>query len=386
MKRILFMHQASTIGGGSYCLLNVVSSLDRNLFLPIVALNSYGPLVDEFEALGIKVVIFHQMAAIPYNHTMFKVSSIKAYKRVENSIPAFKKILQDHCIDIVYLNNMMIYRYLKPAKECGCKTIMHVREHWPLEEHKIQLKWARKAVASYCDELIAINRYSASIFPDKPSTIIYDWIDFSHRFEPRSMSEIFEEDMEGKRVYLFTGGTARIKGAFEVISTFSKCVSDTDARLLVLGYDLNKPLQGYRTKLKKLLYRFGFDINEMKILNIIKKDSRIHTIPSTYKLVDIIKQSYCMLSYFTIPHANLAMAECITLGTPVIAALTDEALEYSDNGRLAILYPIGDIKAFEQAVSEFNGFAIQDSEAAKIAFMFSKEENMNRLLEVCNKL
>ena len=68
----------------------------------------------------------------------------------------------------------MIYKYLKPAKECGCKTVLHCREHWPLDEHLTQLQWARNAVYQYADELIAINHYSASIFSKKKATIVYD--------------------------------------------------------------------------------------------------------------------------------------------------------------------------------------------------------------------
>ena len=115
MKRILFLHQASTIGGGSYCLLNVVKAVDRSLFTPIVALNGNGPLVDELRKLDVEVIIFPQMAAIPYNRTLYSLHNILAYRKVDKSKPAFKKLLIDNKIDIVYLNNMMIYRYLRPA-------------------------------------------------------------------------------------------------------------------------------------------------------------------------------------------------------------------------------------------------------------------------------
>ena len=52
------------------------------------------------------------------------------------------------------------------------------------------------------------------------------------------------------------------------------------------------------------------------------------------------------ISFFTIPHANLALAESIIVGTQAIAAQTDEALEYSNEGKLALLFPFGDEKTF----------------------------------------
>ena len=221
-KRVLFMHQASTIGGGSYCLLNILKEIDKTYIHPVACLAGDGPLREEIEKLGIEVFIFRQMAAVPYNRNLCAISSLRSYYRVRKSINGFKRILADNKIDVVYLNNMMIYPYLKPAKECGCKTVLHCREHWPLNEHKTQLEWARNAVNNYCDKFIAINQYSASIFPDKEATIVYDWIDMDSRYEYRSMSDILGEDASNLKVYLYTGGVQRIKGAVEVLNAFSK--------------------------------------------------------------------------------------------------------------------------------------------------------------------
>lgn len=71
---------------------------------------------------------------------------------------------------------------------------------------------------------------------------------------------------------------------------------------------------------EKILYSLGFDINEIKIRKVVANDKRIKCISSRYKILDIIKQSYCCVSYFTIPHANLTLAESLMLGIPIIAA------------------------------------------------------------------
>lgn len=225
-KTILFLHHSSVIGGGSFCLLNILKVIDRTYIEPIVALCVDGPLRLEIEKLGIKVVLFPKMTAIPYNHTLYSISSLKSYSMVMLSIPAFKQLLKMYKIDIVYLNNMMIYNYLKPAKEYGCKTIIHIREHWPLTEHKHQLKWAQEAVRQYADAVIAINKYSASMFASSYNkiSIVYDWIDMDSRFEYRPMSEILGEDATNLKVYLYTGGIQKIKGAVEILDAFSKCV------------------------------------------------------------------------------------------------------------------------------------------------------------------
>jgi hypothetical protein len=207
MKRILFMHQASTIGGGSYCLLNIINVINRKLFVPIVVLKSEGPLSDILRAEGVEVYIFPQMTGVPYNMPLCNLHSILSYLKAYKSIGAFKTLLNNTKADVLYLNNMMIYPYLRTAKECGCNTVLHVREHWPLDEHQVQFGWIKNAVYKYVDRLIAINHYSANMFPEKKASIVYDWIDMKDRYRPIPMSEIFGEDMKGKKVLLYTGGT-----------------------------------------------------------------------------------------------------------------------------------------------------------------------------------
>lgn len=391
MKRILFVHQTSAIGGGSYCLLNILREIDKSMIEPVVCLASDGPLRKEIESLKISVVFFRKMVDIPYNKNLWSIYSLLQYFKVKKSISAFQSLLQSSRIDVVYLNNMMLYNYLKSAKKCGCKTILHIREHWPLDEHTIQLQWARKYVYKYADEIIAINKYSASVFPDKKSTIVYDWIDFSDRYEPISMNDLFGENVSDCKIFLFTGGIQRIKGAYEVVKTFSDCISNRNYRLLLLGYDIQKPMKGFVGMLKKILYSLGFDINEIKIRKVVADDKRIKCISSRYKILDIIKQSYCCVSYFTIPHANLTLAESLMLGIPIIAAKTEETDEYSGNGHNAILFEINNLCEFEDRMKHIDSYIVvdknkQEKNTLLLTNIFSKEKNVKRINSVVNNL
>ena len=51
MKTILYVFHCSTIGGGSYCLLNVLKNLDRSQYKPAVLLATQGALVEEINKL-----------------------------------------------------------------------------------------------------------------------------------------------------------------------------------------------------------------------------------------------------------------------------------------------------------------------------------------------
>lgn len=384
MTKILFMHQASTIGGGSYCLLNIVKSLDYSLFEPIVALRNHGPLEDELINLGVSVVIFPEMVSLPYNKPLWKWRSIKTYLKIHHSIPKFKELLSNLNVSIVYFNNMMLCRYLQPAKECNCKTVIHVREHWPLDEHVVQLSWARNCVYNYADKLIAINHYSASIFPEKKAAIVYDWIDFSDRYEYIPLDSIFNEDTSKLKVYLFTGGMQHIKGTLEVVKVFSEEIKDEDCRLLILGLQNIVSQSWLKKVITKSLDWLGHPTYGYHVRKIVNSDPRIVCIPATYSIKHIMEQIYCILSYFTIPHANLAIAESIILGKPIIAAETEESLEYSKNGSLARLFTLNDVAAFAKTIQQLNDDYDQlrkkiELEKGEIERMFSPKRNITQL-------
>ena len=391
MKRILFMHQTSVVGGGSYCLLNIVKSLDKNRFEPVVALKDNGPLVDELKKQGVEVLIYKQMSEIPYNQTLFRLRSVKNYYSIYKSVASFKELLKKNNIDIVYLNNMMLYRYLKPSRELGVKTVIHIREHWPLDEHRVQLGWAQRDVCQYADKVIAINQYSASMFPKSKITIVYDWIDFSERYEYCPLDRLFGGDISKLKVYLFTGGLAPIKGAYEVIEAFEEAVKDDNSRLLMMGFTEEITGTPLKKKIKLLLSKIGLPTYDCKVKMLARKDSRIVCIPGNYKLKHIIEQSYCMLSYYTMPHANLAMAESIILGTPVIAAETEEALEYSCNGQAAMLFKINSRTEFIKTIRGFESHRLElhkriSEKRDEMGKTFNTKLNVDKLNKVLSEL
>lgn len=393
-KRILFVNQVSYVGGSSYCMLALIKAIDRSIFEPVVLLRKEGSLAKELRTLGIEVHFFSQMTTVPYNESLFKHGVISAYLKIARSKRRFKSLLSSINADIIYLNNMMLYPYLKSAKENGCRTILHIREHWPMNEHRLQLLWARETAKKHADKVVAINHYSASMFPecaDKMS-IIYDWIDFSERYEPRPFDELFGVSPKKLKVFLFTGGLGYIKGTYDVVSSFTNVVKGEDCRLLLMGTGLDYKLKltGLKGLMEKLLMLTGWKPYGFKTMEAIKNDKRIVCVPASYKIVDIFRQSYCMLSYFNIPHANLAMAESIVLGLPVIAAKTEESIEYSDNGNGALLFGFQNKKDFENKIEYvLSNYTIVKTEVCNssdnVKRMFDPIINAAKLNEVCSE-
>lgn len=220
----MFLYHTSTIGGGSYCLLNILKSVDRSQIEPAVLLSDDGPLVDEIKNIGIEVSFLPLMHVVPYNTSILKPTKIRNALRILWSMKKLKGIITTLKPDVVYCNTMMLYPYLHIAKEMGCKTIIHIREHWPEGEHKWQRKTALSHITKYADEIVAINRYSASMVTPygRTASVVYDWIDMSTRYQEMPLRDIFSEEMVGKKVFLFMGGMQKIKGTLEVLTAFSE--------------------------------------------------------------------------------------------------------------------------------------------------------------------
>ena len=391
MKIILFVYHASNIGGGTYCLLNILKEIDKNKYRPLVLLREEGDLVKEINALGIEVIFMPSMSLIPYNRSLFERGVISAYRKIKKSFSSFEALLDRINPDAVYLNTMMLAPYLKVAKAKGCKTIIHLREHWPFNEHKKQLFRLQQIISNYADEVVAINSYSASMLPYKSSTIVYDWIDLSQRYEYRPFNDIFKEDTSNLKVYLFTGGLQDIKGAAEVIDVFRTNVTDKTKRLLIVGATSHPNTAGIRNKIKFIMSKLGIYTYEYKVRKMIKSDSRIVCIPATYAVKHILEQAYCNISFFTIPHANLALAESIIVGTVPVAAKTEESIEYSNQGDLALLFEIGNRSDLLKRLNELDtNYELIKSKISKdghlVEKMFNKERNVEILDNVFHKL
>lgn len=390
MRRILFVFHVSSVGGGSYCLLNLLKAIDRTVFEPAVLLPGPGSLCDEISKLDIRIEYMPGMSTYPYSTSLLSYRSVRKLMGLRGSYADFAEVLKKESPEIVYFNSLMLFPYLRIAKRSGCKTVLHVREHWVLGKHPIQLASMRKAVYRHADRLVAINRYSASIFPKMDATIVYDWIDMDSRKGP-SLADIMGPDGDRCKVYLFLGGTTRIKGAMEVIRTFSSSIVGEDRRLLVLGVDPSRRVERKKGLRERLLYWTTDKAYEAEVIASCQQDSRVVCAPALYNIATILEQAAGYVSFFTFPHANLALAESIISRLPAVVARTDESLEYSEEGRLCLLYGFGDLEDFKAAWLKLDADptalkAELASGAERVAARFAPDRNQSVFNQVLKSL
>jgi glycosyltransferase involved in cell wall biosynthesis len=349
---ILYIFHVSVIGGGSFCLLNIIKKLDNNIYNPIILLKDDGPLAAELKKLGATVFFENSITTVLYNKSIFRVNSLNKIFDVLISLSKIKKWLIKIKPDIVHLNTMMLYPYLTSASRLKIKTVIHMREHWPQGEHQIQFKLARWCINKYADKIVAINQTSADILGlNNKTEVIHDYISFEGRSDNYDFENLFGKDYQSLKIFSFFGGTNWQKGALQVVETFANDIVDKDVRLLVVGGNSKEIIfSGFRGRIKKVLSKMNYYRYRDKVKYIAQKDERIVFVPGTYHVKSIIEQSICIVSFFSMPHANLTMAEASCLGIPSIAANTSEAMDYCNNGESAILFEMNNAEEFKQSI------------------------------------
>jgi glycosyltransferase involved in cell wall biosynthesis len=391
--KILFVFHVSEIGGGSFCLLNILKRIDRNQYEPVVLLKCKGPLSDELELLNVRVVIEKSISTVPYNVSIFSLGSIIQIVSLCYSKLKFNHWLKVIRPDILHLNSMMLYPYMINTRKYNIKTIVHMREHWPKDEHRFQFRAAKSIINKHVDKIIAINETSANIIGlTKKTSIIYDWIDFSNRNKKIDLLKTIKVNSERELIFLFLGGMQSIKGAYEIVKTFSNKIDDDNARLIFVGYNSEEyDSNSVKAYIKTILRRINKPVYSDRIKNIVQKDDRIIFIPATKNVKNLIEQAYCLVSFPIIPHAILPLAESIWNCTPVISADTPEAREYTNDGKGAILVPMNNLEELAKAMK----YAINNPEqirtnayngSKRIRTMFDPEVNYGKLSELYSSL
>lgn len=360
---ILYIFQDSSIAGGPYCLLRIIELLDKELFNPIILLKERGPLSIELEKLGVPVFYEKWVTAVPWNQSLFKISSLSLFYSMFYSVRKVKAWIKKIDADIVHLNTMLMYPYIWPAKKLGKKVIVHVREFWPKDKHQIQFNIAKRIIQKYSDRIITINESNAIMIGKTTKVhVVYDWIDFENRNKNINFSDLFGADFKSLKIFTFLGGTNWMKGGLEIVEAFENLPNSNDVRLLLVGSDKKEiNIFGLTGAIKKVLAFFHYYRYSDKVINAAKRNNKIILMPKTNHIKSIIEQSYCLVSFFTVPHGNLPLAEACWLGKPSIAAETPEAKEYSNNGKASLLFKMNNKEEFKNKIV----FALENEELIK---------------------
>lgn len=168
-KNILFIESNTdgTIGGSTYCLLEIVKRINRNRFMPFILFFQENILSSEFRNLCQVIVIdrskgfviethLPDLYTIINKHLLLRwifLSCQRTYNFLRYNLPYFLRmiyLLFRFKIDIVHLNNSPLASLLIVSKILGKKCVVHLRGNW-------KARPLQRKLVKYYDNVISIS-------------------------------------------------------------------------------------------------------------------------------------------------------------------------------------------------------------------------------------
>jgi glycosyltransferase involved in cell wall biosynthesis len=385
-KKILFVFHCSSIGGGSWCLFEILRHLDRDRFEPIVLLSSEGPLVERIRALGIPVEVDARIPEFPF-YANEQVQGVLRFIKALLLYPKGFSDFRDQCRrispDVVYLNSSAQLFLPWPAKKAGVKrVILHSREHWEFKGLlKLKLYLSRWMIRRFVDRLFSITECGIKAIgvPEK-CTVVRDWPSFDDEteFDVRETLRI----NKNKFIILLAGGFQRIKGTLDVLQALEMMQMREQVAVVVLGCS-RWQYPRWKAVLKRGL---NWESYADKVEKLAGTVGQVFLLPPTLQVKAYIRQCDVLVAPFTMPHAAKAALEAQLLGRPVVIYDCAEAREYVQHEETGLIVPNGDIKRLADTLDELvkHSEKIEQLGSAGMEFVgrgFSSAESMKKINE-----
>jgi glycosyltransferase involved in cell wall biosynthesis len=126
VRRILFVHTTSEVGGSDVSLVHIVEGLDRARFQPVVALPADGPLVARLEAAGAEVVVLPRMRKLTSRKGLAGLAMFGA--GYPAGVASLASLIRRKRIDLVHTNTIHNLYGWAAARVTGRPHVWHVRE------------------------------------------------------------------------------------------------------------------------------------------------------------------------------------------------------------------------------------------------------------------
>jgi glycosyltransferase involved in cell wall biosynthesis len=365
MKRILYIIDEATIGGGQVHVLLLASSLDRNMFDVAVMCEEKGFLVDELQRRGIRFV------PISISNT-FNISALwDCYKKIKKINP-----------DIVHTHGGTAGFYGRIAAFlAGIKSIIHTYHgiHYVHNSKSFSkaifmfveqlLVWTTDKIIFVCrsDEKLAAER---SLTAQNKSVVIYNGIDVE------SFARLDNNEVQSSITSVDFGTVGRLhhqKGHQYLLMAFAivkKEISTATLRIVGSGELL--------TQLQALAVSLGIE----------------KSVEFSGARTDV-KEQILAMNCFVLPSLweglPLVMLEAMAVGKPVIATSVDGIVEIARHGEEALFVKPADPDQLADAMIKIYSNKelakkIGNAGTIRVREIFSVQQMVNKTTDVYKKL
>ncbi len=331
--KILYVQHCSAIGGGSWCLFELIRELQRvdKSMECSALLFEEGPLADRLRSIGVPVDVDSGLSAITplfdgRAHWIAWLEFIRELFRLPLGSYRFYRYCRRTQPDIVHLNTSALFAFALPAKWAGAKKVfLHNREHWwadGLLRPKTGLK--NFVVKHFVDQVFSITHAYIDFFGFKDkTTVLPDWPSFDDEEirDVRKELDISAADF----MILVPGGSTGIKGSMQLLKALGFVGNPTKVKVVVLGFTQVLIPSKWKTR--------------MAVTGAVEYSKAMLQMKDAYaEMVFLLSPTLSVKAYmdacdvvvcpFVVPHAAKAALEASVLGKPVIISRNDEAREY----------------------------------------------------------
>lgn len=185
MKNILYLHAGAEMYGADKILLELVTSLDKSKFHPIVVLPNDGILKDKLIENGIETYVVHYpILRRKYFNLKGIINYGLNYFGKSNEIV---KLLKNKRVDIIHANTTAVLEGIYLKKKLKCKLVWHVHEI--ILKPAIINKTISYLIGRYADKCVAVSKavkkhlIDSKFIDENKVEVIYNGVD-TERFNP----------------------------------------------------------------------------------------------------------------------------------------------------------------------------------------------------------
>lgn len=335
MKKILFMHAGAELYGADRILINLVTELDKNKYIPIVVLPSEGPLVSELKKRDVKTfVISYPVLRRRY----FNLKGITHYVRdYKSSCRKIYSLLKKENIEIIHINTLAVLEGIYLKSLFGSKLVWHVHEI--ITHPKIAYLATSFLVGRFANQIVAVSEQVKShlvkskLVPSYKIEVIYNGID-TKKFKPHAISPSLQREFSIKRNDVTIGMVGRLnawKGQSTMLESVLPLVKECKNLKIIFVGGVFQGEDIYRENLIKKINSSG------NADQIMVKDFR-SDIKDVYQLIDV----FCLPSTSPDPLPTVVL-EAMASGKPIIGFNHGGIKEMVVNGTNGYLVPPIDV-------------------------------------------
>ena len=343
MKKILYLHTTSEIGGSDISLVRLVERLDRRLFTPLVVLPSDGPLVQRLRAAGATVVIMPTLWKLTSRRGRLYLVAFALHFPI--AVWSLVRFIRREHVAIVHTNTIHNFYGGAAAKWAGVPHVWHIREIvWQYAALRRLELWL---VRHWSTRIVVTSDAIAAMFdapPGRPAQLVKvpNGIE-ADRFSPgdgsrvrRDLGVLPEQPLVGTACRLddWKGVDVFLDAAAEVAR------SHPAARFVVVG----GPVIGqepYAEALKQQASRLGLDGR----LHFTDWRYGPEDMPDVHRALDVFVLASTQPEPF-----GLVVIEAMATGKPVIATRQGGPMEIVQDGVTGLLVAPRDASALAAAI------------------------------------